>query len=77
MFRISWKSKLSSMCGNGNYSLTEREAKAEVEKLTKEFPLATYWYEADKPPPLNLKGHRCSYGDLTFIASKSPEASPS
>lgn len=76
MFRISWKSKLSSMSGNGTYSLTEAEAKAEIERLTKQFPMATYWYEADKPPPLNLKGHRCSYGDLTFIAAKSPEASP-
>ena len=76
MFRISWKSKLSNMSGNGTYSLTEAEAKAEIERLTKEFPLATYWYEANKPPPLNLKGHRCSYGDLTFIAAKSPEASP-
>jgi hypothetical protein len=64
------------MSGNGTYSLTEAEAKAEIERLTKQFPMATYWYEADKPPPLNLKGHRCSYGDLTFIAAKSPEASP-
>ena len=76
MFRIAWKSKLSTRSGNGTYAFTEEEAKAEIEKLTKEFPMATYWYEADKPPPLNLKGHRCSYGDLTFIAAKSPEASP-
>lgn len=45
--------------------------------LSKDFPLATYWIESDdRPPPLNLKGHRCSYGDLTFIACKTPEASP-
>jgi len=68
---------MSSRCGRGNYTFTEAEAKAEIERLTKEFQLATYWYEADKPAPLNLKGHRCSYGDLTFIAAKSPEASPS
>jgi hypothetical protein len=62
--------------GVGQYNLTEKDAIAEIEKLAKEFPLATYWIESERPPPLNLKGHRCSYGDLTFIASKSPEASP-
>jgi len=29
-----------------------------------------------RPPSLNLKGHRCSYGDMTFIAARSPENSP-
>jgi len=76
MYRIAWKSKVSGLSGNGQYNLSEKEAKEQVATLSKEFPLATYWYEANKPPPLNLKGHRCSYGDLTFIASKSPEASP-
>jgi hypothetical protein len=76
MYRIAWKSKVSHLSGNGQYNLSEKEAKEQVEALAKEFPLATYWYEADKPAPLNLKGHRCSYGDLTFIASKSPESSP-
>ncbi len=76
MFRISWKSKVSELSGNGEYIYTEEEAKKQVVALSKEFPLATYWIEFDRPPPLNLKGHRCSYGDLTFIASKTPEASP-
>jgi hypothetical protein len=76
MYRIAWKSKISNLSGNGQYTFTEEEAKKQVASLSKDFPLATYWYEADKPPPLSLKGHRCSYGDLTFIASKSPEASP-
>lgn len=77
MYRIVWKSKISSLSGNGQYNLSEKEAKEQVVALSKEFPLAIYWYECNKPPPLNLKGHRCSYGDLTFIAAKSPEASPS
>lgn len=29
---------------------------------------------SSRPPSLNLKGHRCSYGDMTFIAARSPEA---
>ena len=77
MYRIAWKSKVGTRCGAGQYNLSEKDAKEQVEALSKEFPLSIYWYECDKPPPLNLKGHRCSYGDLTFIASKSPEASPS
>ena len=76
MYRIVWKSKVSQLSGNGQYNLSEKEAKAQVEALAKEFPLSNYWYECERPPPLNLKGHRCSYGDLTFIASRSPEASP-
>jgi hypothetical protein len=76
MFRIAWKSKVSGSSGHGEYCLTEERAKEEVKGMNKDFPLSTFWYEAEKPPPLNLKGHRCSYGDLTFIASKSPEASP-
>lgn len=76
MYRVVWKSKVSNKTGHGEYSFTFEEVREEVKKLSKEFPLAIYWYESDRPPPLNLKGHRCSYGDLTFIASKSPEASP-
>lgn len=76
MFRIVWKSKVSQLSGNGQYNLSEKEAKEQVEALAKEFPLSTYWIECEPPPSLKLKGHRCSYGDLTFIASKSPEASP-
>lgn len=76
MYRIAWKSKVSDRSGHGKYCLTEERAKEEVKEMTKDFPLSTFWYECDRPPSLNLKGHRCSYGDLTFIASKSPEASP-
>jgi hypothetical protein len=76
MYRIVWKSKVSEISGKGQYNLSEKEAKEQVEGLTKDFPLANYWYECERPPPLNLKGHRCSYGDLTFIETKSPEASP-
>ena len=76
MYRIAWKSKVSILSGNGEYIFTEEQARREVEKLIKEFPLANYWIEEQRPPSLNLKGHRCSYGDMTFIASKSPEASP-
>ena len=76
MYRIAWKSKVSNKSGHGGYVFTEEKARVEIEKLNKEFPLASYWIEGEKLAPLNLKGHRCSYGDLTFIASKSPEASP-
>jgi hypothetical protein len=76
MYRIAWKSKVSQRAGAGQYNLSEEDAKKQVEKMSKEFPLSNYWIECEPPPSLNLKGHRCSYGDLTFIASKSPEASP-
>jgi len=72
MYRIAWKSKISDSSGSGNFCLTEEEAKEQVESMTKDFPLSTFWYEADIPAPLNLKGHRCSYGDMTFIEDASP-----
>jgi hypothetical protein len=76
MYRIAWKSKISDSPGSGNFGLTEEEAKEEVASLTKDFPLATYWYEADMPAPLNLKGHFCSYGDSTLVKDASPSPEP-
>jgi hypothetical protein len=76
MYRIAWKSKVSDLSGNGSYSLNEDEAKEQVASLTKDFPLATYWYEGDLPTPLNLKGHFCSYGDSTLTGEASPSPKP-
>jgi len=76
MYRISWKSK-TGVTGSGEYCFTIHEANKRVEKLNKEFlNEVVHWFEQqldpDRPPALNLKGHRCSYGDLTFVATKSP-----
>ena len=72
MYRIAWKSKVTDKSGNGEFNLNEEDAKKEVALLTKDFPVATYWYEADMPAPLNLKGHMCSYGDMSFVEETSP-----
>jgi len=75
MYRIAWKSKVSENRGNGEYTLTEKEASQQVEKLSKEFPLAEYWYEHPPPPPLKLRGHICAYDDGSFTTRKSAIAS--
>lgn len=73
MYRIAWKSTMSDKSGNGEFNLTEEKAKEEIASLAKDFPLATYWYEADIPP-LNLKRHLCSEGDMRSI--EQPDPSP-
>lgn len=75
MYRIAWKSKVSENSGNGEFNLTEGEAKVQVEQFNKEFPLAEYWYEQPPPPPLKLRGHICAYGDGSFTSRKSPSPS--
>ena len=75
MYRISWKTSTQED-GNGDYVLTEEEAKFQVEEQTKKFPLTTYWYEQQAPAPLKLKNLRCSYGDTSFITQNSPILSP-
>ena len=76
MYRIAWKSKVSDSSGSGNFGLTEEEAKEQVESMTKDFPLSSFWYEEDTPAPLNLKGHFCSYGDSTLVKCASPSPEP-
>jgi hypothetical protein len=83
MYRISWKSK-TGVTGSGDYCLTIHEANKTVERLNEKLLNEVFhWVEQqldpERPPALNLKGHSCSYGDLTFVAtasSPSPKASP-
>jgi hypothetical protein len=76
MYRISWKSKTGET-GSGEYCFTIHTAKKRVEDLNVQLlNEVVHWYEQEplpeRPPPLNLKGHRCSYGDLTFVGTRSP-----
>ena len=32
MYRIAWKSKISQLSGNGQYNLSEKDAKAQAEE---------------------------------------------
>lgn len=77
MFRIAWISRLTGNTGYGEGCFTEKVAVEYIIKLNTEFPdlIHTIEKNIESPPSLNLKGHRCSYGDLTFIAHASPNPS--
>lgn len=70
MHRIAWRSTVSNSSGNGEFILTEVEAKLWVRKLNNRYPCIIHWYETQKPTLLNLKGLNCSYGDPTFTVSR-------
>jgi len=76
MFRINWISRLTGATGHGEPVFTEAVALVEIAKLNKEWPDFIHSVEKiETLSPLNVKGHRCSYGDLTFVASMSPTPS--
>jgi len=75
MFRVAWRSLKTDARGWGKYILGKEEAKEYVKQLNDLFPEITHWFEADLTP-LNVSGHRCSYGDMTFIPARSPVSSP-
>ena len=76
MFRVAWRSLKTDARGWGKYILNKEEAKQYVKQLNELFPEITHWIEADLAP-LKISGHRCSYGDMTFIPARSPVSLPS
>ena len=78
MFRITWISNLTGATGHGDAVFTEEIALEEVVSLNQKFPEITHRVEKYEQPnlTLNVKGHRCSYGDLTFVGHPSPTVSP-
>ena len=76
MFRIIWSSKLTGAPGPGEFTMSESEANVLVVMLNISFPELRHYIEKQEVlEPLNLKGHRCSYGDISFVANASPSAS--
>ena len=77
MFRITWISLLTGATGHSEAIFTEKDATDEVLHLNKTFPELVHSVEKYEPPnlKLNVKGHRCSYGDLTFVENTSPTPS--
>uniref|UniRef100_A0A6C0AN60 Uncharacterized protein n=1 Tax=viral metagenome TaxID=1070528 RepID=A0A6C0AN60_9ZZZZ len=76
MFRITWYSLTTGASGHGEkFTKTEQEAREIADKLNKKIPYIKHTIEKESLT-LDLKGHRCSYGDLTFVAHASPSPSP-
>lgn len=71
MFRIVWECLFTGDKGHGDAIYTEEQA-LEVAKYSNEkYRECHHTIEKYEPPSLtlNVKGHRCSYGDLTFVAN--------
>jgi hypothetical protein len=77
MFRIVTTSRLTGNTCHGEPMFTEERALNMIQSLNKEYPDFNHTIEKYEPPALslNVKGHRCSYGDLTFVAHPTPTAS--
>ena len=78
MYRIAWKVERTGAEGHGEYmTISPDVIQSMVDALNKKNPGVVHWSENMKTLSLNLKGHRCSYGDLTFIPHESPTSSDS
>lgn len=78
MYRIAWKVESTNRQGHGEYmAISSDGIQSMVDTLNKKNPDMSHWVENMKTLSLSLKGHRCSYGDLTFIPHDSPTASDS
>ena len=77
MFRINWVSLFTGATGQGEAIFTESQALEIVRSNNEKYPDITHSMEKYEAPALtvNVKGHRCSYGDLTFVATGSPSSS--
>ncbi len=77
MFRIIWTSRITGATGQGEVIFTEEKALDIAKSSNEDYPEIHHTIEKYEPPALslNVKGHRCSYGDLTFIAHPTPPAS--
>lgn len=78
MFRITWISNLTGATGHGDAMFTESQAVELVRKNNEKYPEFIHSTEKYQQPALtlNVKGHRCSYGDLTFVGHPSPIPTP-
>lgn len=69
MFRIAWRSSNTNHSGYGDYCLPEEVAQSYMVRMNVMHPDIHHWIEPSPPPPLNLAGCVCSYGDDTFVPS--------
>lgn len=76
MYRIMWRNSPRNYSGNGEYCVSYEVGCAWIEKLNAEYPEIKHWLDPMPPDSLNLSGHRCSYGDVSFTANISPASSP-
>lgn len=74
MFRIIWTSLVTGEMGHGEAIFTEGAALDIAKYSNENYQDMHHTIEKYEPPAisLNLKGHQCSYGDLTFVACTSP-----
>lgn len=74
MFRIIWTSLVTGETGHGEAIYTENDALNVAKYSNEKFPELKHTIEKYEPPALslNVKGHRCSYGDLSFVGCASP-----
>jgi hypothetical protein len=76
MFRIVWTSLLNGNKGHGEAVFTQEQAIEMAKSWNKGCPECNHTIEKYEPAlSLNVKGHRCSYGDLTFVGHPTPSAS--
>jgi hypothetical protein len=80
MFRIVWTSLVTGEKGHGEAIFTEEQAQDIANRLNERWASEIHHGIEKYESPgltLNVKGHRCSYGDLTFVGRPSPIASAS
>jgi hypothetical protein len=72
MHCVYWKSSYTGVEGHGEFIFSEKEVKDIIEIMNKKYTDILH-SSITILPPLNLKGHRCSYGDISFIKELSPK----
>jgi hypothetical protein len=75
MFRIVWTSLLTGEKGHGEAVFSEEQA-LDIANWSNERWASKIHHSIEKHESpgltLNVKGHRCSYGDLTFVGRATP-----
>ena len=75
MFRIVWTSLITGASGHGEAIFSKEQALEIANASNKEWNTQIHHTIEKYETPgltLNVKGHRCSYGDLTFVGHASP-----
>ncbi len=75
MFRIVWTSLITGATGHGEAIFTKRQALEIASASNKDWDSQIHHSIEKYESPgltLNVKGHRCSYGDLTFVGHATP-----
>jgi len=75
MFRIVWTSLITGATGHGEAIFTMQEALEIASASNKDWYFQIHHSIEKYEPPaltLNVKGHRCSYGDLSFVGHATP-----